>query len=259
MKTLRLATFALLLYAVTGTPADDKQEKPAAGPAFLKLSPEQLLKLWDKNKDGYVDRDELPKQAQPLFDRVDQNKDGRLDQKELGQLLEILKKRRLEEEARQAKGNKGAGSELEREVNALLQRLDTNKDGKISRSEAEGRPLAKAFDALDTNKDGYLDRQELVKWVQRVRSAAINNGPKARPAAENVGKSTAYDFDALDKDADGRLTLQELQGTTWADLFEKIDTNKDGTIDNKEFEAYVRKMDDAAKPDTTKTDKGKKN
>src|SRR5882757_8432485 len=145
MKYLRLPTLLLLLCAVTGTPADDKQEKAPPGAAILKLTPEQLLKLWDKNMDGYVDKEELPAQIRQLFDRFDQNSDGKLDQKEIGQLLEILKKRRQDEDAglAQFKGkNKGVGNDVDREVNALLQRLDTDKDGKISRSEAEGRPLA---------------------------------------------------------------------------------------------------------------------
>jgi len=135
MKPFRLLPLAFLLAAVSGTPADDKQEKAPAGAAIVKLTPEQLLKLWDKNKNGYVEKEELPGQIQQLFDRFDQNGDAKLDQKELGQLLEVLKKRRQDDDARQARlkaKNKGAGGDFE--VNALLQRLDTNKDGKISQA-----------------------------------------------------------------------------------------------------------------------------
>lgn len=39
--------------------------------------------------------------------------------------------------------------------------LDTNRDGKISRTEAAGVPnVAKYFDLADTNRDQVLSRQE---------------------------------------------------------------------------------------------------
>ena len=257
MYYLRLSTLAILLFVVAGTHADDKQDKTPSGAAILKMTPEQLLKLWDKNKDGFVDREELPAQVQQIFEQFDRNGDGKLDVKELGQLLETLKKRRSQQEAQQVKA-KGKNNDVDKEVDALLRRLDTNKDGKISRDEAAGRPLAKAFSQLDKNKDGYLDRIELIPWAQRIATAGPNGAGKAKAGAE-APRSSIFDFDALDKDADGRLTREELQGTTWADAFEKIDTNKDGKIDRKEFEAYTRQMVDGATTDSTKTAKPNKN
>lgn len=40
--------------------------------------------------------------------------------------------------------------------------LDTNNDGKISKSEAKG-PLANDFSKVDANKDGYISKEELEK------------------------------------------------------------------------------------------------
>ena len=221
------------------------------------MSPEQLLNLWDKNKDGFVDKEELPAQIQPFFEQFDRDGNGKLDVKELGQLLETLKKRRSQQDAQQGKA-KGKNNNVDSEVDALLRRLDTNKDGKISRDEAAGRPLAKAFSQLDKNKDGYLDRIELIPWAQRATMAGPNQAGKGRPGAE-IARISIFDFDALDKDADGRLTREELQNTTWADAFDKMDTNKDGKIDRKEFETYARQLVDGAKTDSAKPEKSKKN
>ena len=261
MKFVRMPTLLLLLIAVAGIHADDKPDKKAP-PGFLKMSPEQLLKLWDKNKNGFVEKDELPQQVQAVFDQIDKNGDGKLDQAELGQLLDTLKKRRMDQDAKQAKAkgkNKGTGGENDREIDALLKRLDANQDGKISKDEAAGRPLAKAFEALDRNKDGYLDRSELATWVQRAAKAGAGKAGKGPAAADIAARNNTFDFDSLDKDADGRLTIEELQGTKWVELFEKIDTNKDGRIERKEFEAYLRQTAEPPKPEPAKGEKTKKN
>jgi Ca2+-binding EF-hand superfamily protein len=129
------------------------------------------------------------------------------------------------------------GPTAEQMVDSILARLDVNKDGKISRSEARG-PIADNFDLIDTNKDGYLDRKELQAMARR-RLAAMAGG--MRPASGGAApgtRSDPLDFDALDKNADGRLTRDELKGTPWFDLFEAIDRNHDGKIDPQEWEAY---------------------
>jgi Ca2+-binding EF-hand superfamily protein len=47
-------------------------------------------------------------------------------------------------------------------VDKVFARLDANKDGKISREEAQSGPrLASHFDAVDADKDGYITRAEL--------------------------------------------------------------------------------------------------
>ena len=51
---------------------------------------------------------------------------------------------------------------------AMFKKIDTDGDGRISRQEAASRPmLSKHFDQIDTNKDGYLSRDELIAARQR--------------------------------------------------------------------------------------------
>jgi Ca2+-binding EF-hand superfamily protein len=121
---------------------------------------------------------------------------------------------------------------VERRVNQILERMDTNKDGKISKDEARG-PIAENFERIDTNKDGFIDKDELRRMVARNMAMA---GGKPGPG------TAAPDFDALDKNADGRLTREELKGTPYYDKFDEIDTNRDGKIDKKEFAAYLKKQ-----------------
>jgi Ca2+-binding EF-hand superfamily protein len=122
--------------------------------------------------------------------------------------------------------------EIERVVADLLQRFDTNKDGKISKEEAKGK-LAENFDRFDTNKDGFLDKDELRRVAGfMIAQRGRPGGPAGAPSA---------DFDDLDRNADGRLTREELKGTPYFEHFDEIDTNKDGKIDKKEFQAYLKK------------------
>jgi Ca2+-binding EF-hand superfamily protein len=49
----------------------------------------------------------------------------------------------------------------------LVEKLDSNKDGKIAESEVKG-PLKNNFSEIDTNKDGFISEAE------------FNNAPKKR-------------------------------------------------------------------------------
>ncbi len=44
----------------------------------------------------------------------------------------------------------------------LIEQMDSNKDGKLERSEVKG-PLLDDFDKIDLNEDGYLSLEELEK------------------------------------------------------------------------------------------------
>jgi Ca2+-binding EF-hand superfamily protein len=132
---------------------------------------------------------------------------------------------------------------VERRVADVFERMDTNKDGKISKEEAKN-VILQNFDRIDTNKDGFIDKDELRKFVAR-NMAAGGPGGFGRGG---FGAPAGPDFDALDKNADGRLTREELKGTPYADKFDEIDTNKDGKIDKKEFAAYLKKQAEKKSP-----------
>lgn len=61
-------------------------------------------------------------------------------------------------------GNAAAAQSGEKDVDAAFARVDTNKDGKLDKQEAQSMPvIAERFEKLDVNSDGFLSRDEFGK------------------------------------------------------------------------------------------------
>jgi hypothetical protein len=119
-----------------------------------------------------------------------------------------------------------------------FQNLDKDGDGKVSRGEWDGRPAV--FSMIDADGDGFITREE----AQRFRPAAAANAPAGPPAI-------AARLKAMDKDGDGKVSRDEFTGRP--PMFDRIDKNKDGFIDQEEARTFrpgeqpARKK--ASKPD----------
>jgi Ca2+-binding EF-hand superfamily protein len=96
----------------------------------------------------------------------------------------------------------------------ILKRVDTDKDGKISKAEfdAEG---SKLFAKLDQNSDGKISESEMPQ----------------RHWARFGGKM----FDRMDADQDGKVTKAEFEAAG-EKLFQRMDKNGDGVIEKDEMQ-----------------------
>ena len=64
-----------------------------------------------------------------------------------------------------AGGSIPANTATSKDVDAAFDRADTNKDGKLSRTEAENLPsVAQRFEQIDTDRDTFISREELAKF-----------------------------------------------------------------------------------------------
>ncbi len=106
-----------------------------------------------------------------------------------------------------------------------MMKMDTDKDGKISRAEATEK-MAQRFDQMDTNKDGFITQDEL----QKLRDGKKNKDKKGMK---------------MDKDQDGKISRSEASGKL-ATHFDAIDANKDGFLTKDELKDARKKQKELA-------------
>jgi hypothetical protein len=126
----------------------------------------------------------------------------------------------------------------------FIKHFDKNKKGYLTKEDLPPF-LAKNFEKFDTNNDGKLDKAEVERLLTVVRKRMEANKTEPEPDKAKPGPANLKlaDFDALDKKATGRITRDMVKGTPYEALFDQIDTNKDGKIDRKEFEAFIKKQE----------------
>jgi Ca2+-binding EF-hand superfamily protein len=179
-------------------PANKSQKKAAPQAGALPIDVDAFLKLHDLNGDGYLQRNELPRRLRDRFDQLDANHDGKLSREELRngiahllprnrpsdvvfvlielsghdadcagelqQMYDVLRRLDTNRDGKIDAGELKAMRHrlLQERVEGLIEDLDVNHDGKISREEARGR-IKENFDKIDTNHDGFIDRDELMR------------------------------------------------------------------------------------------------
>lgn len=194
----------------------------------------------DANGDGVIDRAEAAKlpRLSEKFDQLDKNKDGKLS---------------ADERPQHRRGMQGGRKGGER--GAQLKALDTDQDGRISRSEAQSAkgPMAARFDQMDANHDGYLDRADRQARMAERRAAffadadANKDGRLTRDefAVEQGARSAehrekmAQRAQAAGKQLPSRpMPSADQQVARAGKAFERIDANQDGVVSKAEFDAF---------------------
>ncbi len=139
-----------------------------------------------------------------------------------------------------------------------FEKLDTNADGTIARSEAEAAALAH-FAEIDANKDSFLTQEELksahearraemkAKWAEKADGAEPRKPKGERDPAKMEGRKAKMDekaaerFAAADTNGDGKWSQIEFTAEHLSH-FAKADADGDGNITAAEQEAAKAKM-----------------
>ena len=128
------AVVSLLPPARAADPEQPKKVPPRVAP-LLEMSADDVLKRLDKNQDGFLDKDELRRAVTFYL-------------------------------AAQA-GGRPDGPPAARPETPEFDALDLDADGRLTREELKGTPLADEFDEIDTNKDGKIDRKEFAAYFKK--------------------------------------------------------------------------------------------
>ena len=150
------------------------------------------------------------------------------------------------------RGGQRGGGDMGRmmQMMPVLAALDADQDGVISKSEIKN--AAAALKKLDKNGDGELDAEEMRPTRSeggRGRGGAQEGGPggeRGGPGGERGGRSEGAGgmMDRImsqDKNKDGKLSKDEVD-ERMLPMFDRLDTNSDGSIEKSEVEAAAARM-----------------
>ena len=157
-------------------------------------------------------------------------------------------------------------AEVQAKVARHFARLDTDRDGSLTKAEAEAARQTlrahraervkerradrreNAFDRLDSNRDGAISRAEWdARSAQREQRIAARDrdgdGRRdgRRPKRGGMAGFGAHMFDVADGNRDGRVTLQEAQ-TAALRHFDMADANRDGQVTRDERRQMRQRM-----------------
>lgn len=198
-----------------GTTTVIRTPGPSAAPHIMLMTGETMT------------RDDVVKHVRTLFEKLDANRDGYVTREEAGSFHNDAM-RRAHEMVLRSSGAKGFDrGELEKRLaergvmvgdrGAMFDRLDTNRDGNISRQE------------FTTAKPQF--HQERVIVMRDGKGPRGADAPGMRMRMHRMGGAGFGGrlFERADVNKDGRVTLAEAQSAALAH-FDRADTNRDGRI-----------------------------
>ena len=205
---------------------DDRAPADAGGP-----TPEEQLAMFDKNKDGYLEKDEV-KDVSPdaarMFDQWDSNGDGKI-------YLDELAAYRRSQQAPQSSAIRAVAGD---DSDVLFPLLDANQDGRLTTREL--RAARESLLALDSDGDGRLSLEELPGGLTLLLSRGLpsNMSPQRRGLAAMPAPAAGSGpdwFVRMDANRDQEVSLDEFPGS--AEKFRSLDLDGDGFVSASEAQA----------------------
>ena len=209
-----------------GKPAPGGGEGKPGGAPGAKPGDElrRRLKEMDTDGDGRVSRAEWKGEAQG-FDLFDKNKDGFLDKDDAPRGMGMGGG----QPGQGGMGGGGKGPDPEA-VKARWKKMDRDGDGKVSKDEYTGDF---EFERLDADKDGFLTDADLAKLGEAMGGGGRGGAPGGKPAPLSP-EEIAKRFAEMDKDQSGKVEGAEMPEMLRERML-KADADGDGALSKDEF------------------------
>jgi Ca2+-binding EF-hand superfamily protein len=211
MKKIMFAGVALAALVSIPALAQPGPDGPArnAGPltrASVQASVQARFAKVDANHDGFVTRAEADA-------RMAQAREQRQDR------MEQRRERMTERRAQMRAG--------------LFDRLDTDKNGAISRAEFEAHASARAERRAERRGPDGMRGGRGMRQARMMR----HRGPGAMAGGRFGGAM----FERMDSDHDGRVSIAEASSRA-LEMFDRADSNRDGTVTMEERRASMQRF-----------------
>lgn len=123
----------------------------------------------------------------------------------------------------------------------LWNRLDTNRDGRISSTEgASDTEFNAGFSSYDSDGDGFVSETEYRVAAQNQLPRASATGGASAPSPQSSAAMRDV-MSRLDANADGSISVSESAGdATFKSNFATIDSNSDGMVSDAEYRAWMK-------------------
>ena len=196
---------------------------PHFGRAQQQPDPNAMFERLDQNGDGVLTSEEVPQERQRFFDLMMQRGDENQD----GKLTK--------EEFTASLGNRGGfgragGGRRPFDAEGMFERFDSNGDGAITPDEIPQR--VQRLMQLDRNGDGVLTREELSQGPR----GGFGGGPGMAPGGP--GARAERMFERFDTNSDGTVTKDELPDGM-QQFMERFDRDGNGVVTEDEVSGEV--------------------
>ena len=195
------------------SPSSRPQSSSSAQPNYARYEKyaESLIKNYDKDKDGKLNKEEINKMRRPpaeadvdndgfvtkeelvgsvLLSRYDSDKDGKLSQSELVESLRSpsvrspYRDRTPPKSLPRSSPDSSSQEKYERYVDSLLNQYDEDKDGQLSQEEK--KKMRRPPTGADTNNDGLVSRDELINSLSGKAKNPPSEKSKPGPAKDQT-------------------------------------------------------------------------
>lgn len=159
------------------TAGQTKKEEPrstfgsgggSGGPGQGMMRPGEMLSRLDKDKDGKLNKEEVPERMRENFSKMDQNGDGFVEPKELEAAMRAMMQRG---------GGAGGGAPNPQMLERMFADRDANKDGKISASEVpeERREnFVRMVKAAGKDPEAGVTKEEMTEFFNKMKNRQGN-------------------------------------------------------------------------------------